>query len=110
LFLQPILAEHLVKYGFAHHYFLPSKTPSNLCFLFIKLLLRSVQTDFTKCVSLGVLQPVVYYQSRPKLNSHSGTSISIQFFQDQKNGRGFKNHQTNKQTTQQKHMNTGEHP
>jgi hypothetical protein len=31
-------------------------------------------------------------------------------FQDQKNGRGFKNHQTNKQTTQQKHMNTGEHP
>jgi len=49
---------------------------------------------------------VVYYQSRPKLNSHSETSISIPFFQDQKMGGVLKTinqtiEQSNKQTTKQ---------
>jgi hypothetical protein len=45
---------------------------------------------------------VVYYPSRPKLNNHAGTSISVPFFQDQKIGGVLKIiKQSNKQTTKQ---------
>ena len=51
----------------------------------------------------------VYYLPRPKLNSHSGTSISIHFFKIKKIGGVLKkqsNHQTNNQATKQKQMKT----
>jgi hypothetical protein len=64
----------------------------------------SVRTDFTKCVSLGVFQPVVYYSLLPTPSKAEQSLRDLHFnpiFSKLKNGWGFKNNQTIKQTTKQ---------